>query len=193
MTLLINKNDFIPYAHLSTNLDTTQKLDMHIAHAQDFDLRPLLGDLLYYDILAKLSDGNYTGYKELLTGGSYSYKGVSVLFKGITPVLVHFTLSRLVPAMSNSITPTTFAQKRNEFSDPVAPAEIARVSNMYKSLALGYWAQVEDYLDRHKDDFSLWKNGCGSENKIRQSGAKIYGLGLNKKINFSFRDGRFKR
>lgn len=192
MMMLIEKNDFIPYAHLSANLDTTQKLDMHIMHAQDFDLRPLLGDLLYYELL-DTNSRSVDNYIKLINGEEYEYKNVNIAYRGLKPVLVHFSLSRLVPAMSNSITPTIFAQKRNEFSDPIAPAEIARVSNMYKSIALGYWNQVEDYLDRHRDDYPLWKSGCNSEGRIRQSGARIYGLGLNKKTNFSFKNGRFKR
>lgn len=155
--------------------------------AQDFDLRPLMGEALYYDMLNRSEEDPYV---RLIKGDVYNYSGVEIDCKGLKPVIVYYAAARLVANMSNSISPTIFSQKRNEFSDPVSPSEINRTVTMYQSLALGYWQQSLDYIERHRQTYTLFGRSCGDMGTpVKKSGAKIYGLGLNNKTNFSFKDG----
>lgn len=174
VTLLITKADFLPYVDIPANVDATKKLNMHIEHAQSFDLRPLLGDLFFYDLLKNSTDEKY---QDLLNGKSYQVDGIEISFGGIKPVIVHFATARLVPDISFQITPSGMFSKRNELSDPVDPREISRQVKNYESLAIGYWQQAISFLNGNTETYTHWRtNRCGETTPGRVSGARIYGL-----------------
>lgn len=196
--LLITKSDFEPYVSLSGNLDPVKKLNMHITHAQDFDLRPLLGDLLFYDIMKKVGELQAENggrilqesgapihiiqfpnadYSHLINGGTYLYKDVPISFHGLKPVLVHYATARVLSNINGAITPTGFKAKLNEYSEFVDNREVVRQITQYQSLALGYWNQVKDFLNIHYSHYPLWHHdGCKDRNTGRKSGARIYSL-----------------
>jgi len=71
-------------------------LEPHIQKAQDLDLRPVLGDVLYYDFMSKFlvtGDASYAIYQTLLNGGSYTYAGNTIYFDGLKPFMVCKTLN----------------------------------------------------------------------------------------------------
>ncbi|WP_207426000.1 hypothetical protein [Pedobacter sp. SYSU D00535] len=172
--LLITKADFIPYVDLPANVDAVKKINMHIEHAQQFDLKPLLGDVLYYDLLKNSTEEKYV---TLLDGQEYEVNGVPVLFKGLKPAIVHFATARVLPNISSQITPSGMFQKRNEFSDPVDFRDISRQVKYFESLAHGYWAEARAFLDQNSDTYTHWRsNKCESPRASRNSGARIYGV-----------------
>lgn len=50
---LITIDDIKLYKEISSNTDVTTKVDQYIVEAQEFDVRAVLGDELYLDILDK--------------------------------------------------------------------------------------------------------------------------------------------
>lgn len=173
--LLISKADFVPYVELSANLDAVKKLNTHIEHAQEFDLRPLIGDLLYYDLLKNSTDQKYL---DLLNGKEYQVSGVDFSFKGLVPVIVHYATARLIPNLNSMVSATGFVSKLNDLSNPVEPKEISRAVTMYESLANGYWQKAKSFLDIHFLTYTLWeRSNCSREgSRGIKSGARIYGL-----------------
>ena len=54
--------------------------------AQDQDLRPILGDGLYYDFMTEVfdtGDDMYASYQSLLNGVAYTLNGQTVYFDGL--------------------------------------------------------------------------------------------------------------
>lgn len=54
-TLLINKDDFLPFRAISDNMDTMKRIDPYIVEAQSIDLFQLLGEDLYFTLVANVS------------------------------------------------------------------------------------------------------------------------------------------
>ncbi|MDF3076123.1 MAG: hypothetical protein K0S09_12 [Sphingobacteriaceae bacterium] len=157
MPLLISKADFAGRIPLPANLDSATKLEQHILHAQDFDLRGLMGDKLYYDFLNKYQDAPYVDF---LAGKTYDNDGINYTYEGLKPVLVYFAGARLVKELDMHITPNGIMNKRNDFSDPVELKEKIFRANQYENTAIAYWNMAKTYLDFYSSDFEYWNNGC---------------------------------
>src|SRR5689334_14775237 len=75
--------------------------------SQDQDLRPVLGDGLFYDFMTKwysTGDPMYASYQSLLNGVNYTLNGQAVYFDGLKPMMVYYTLARLVQNQQVNIT-----------------------------------------------------------------------------------------
>jgi len=168
--LLITKDDFAPYAELSINLKEEKKLLQHINNAQELDLRPLLGDQMYYDMLKKSGDHNYA---ELLNGKEYEDNGVSIQFQGLKPVIVYFAYARYLLVANVQATATGFTQKLNDMSQPIDSRTRTAMIQDAQSIANSYFQRVLTYLNKNKNLFPFWKQGCNQSVQTRRSGAII--------------------
>lgn len=173
-TLLISKADFAGRIPLPTNLDSATKLEQHILLAQDFDLRGLMGDKLYYDFLKKVADAPYA---DLLAGVEYQIDGITFNFEGLKPVLVYFAGARLVKELDIHITPNSIMAKRNEFSDPVELKEKIFRANQYENTAIAYWNMAKTYLDAKSADFEYWNYKCEQQRNSFKPKMKAIGHG----------------
>ena len=61
-----------------------QRVDPYINEAQENDLRPILGDALFYDFITNIDT---TKYRELLNGKTYTKNNYSIFFPGVKPML----------------------------------------------------------------------------------------------------------
>lgn len=166
MKLLIGKADFEGRIDLSTNLDAAKKLNQHITHAQDFDLRELMTDQFYYYFMSFFTAAGIDpeapeAIKDLYNGKDYQISGVSWSNPGIKPVLVYFTGARLIRGIDNHITPNGFRTKVNEFSEPVSNGTKVFQANEYENQALSYWAMITTYLNHNKDLYPHYFSECG--------------------------------
>lgn len=172
--LLINKTDFEGRIDLSINLDAAKKLNQHILHAQDFDLRKLMDDQFYYYFMSQFDQAGVIkeaapeAIKTLFNGGDYDVSGVSWINPGIKPVLVYFAGARLIKGIDQHITPNGFRDKVNEFSEPVGSGRKAFQANEYENQALSYWGMIETYLDNNKTLYpQYFGNDCGCHTSSR--------------------------
>lgn len=133
--------------------------------SQDQDLRPILGDGLFYDFMTKFystGDPMYSAYQNLLNGVAYTLNGQSVYFDGLKPMVVYFTLARLVQNQQVNITRYGVVSKVSAQSQPVDAQVIRQVVNEMRSNAQTYKNQVDTYLLQNQSTFTLYigNNAC---------------------------------
>ncbi len=133
--------------------------------AQDQDLRPILGDGLYYDFMNEVfdtGDDMYANYQNLLNGVAYTLNGQTVYFDGLKPMVVYFTLARLVQNQQVNITRYGVVTKVIPQSQPTDAQTIRQVVNELKSNAITYKNQVDTYLLQNQSTFTLYigSNTC---------------------------------
>lgn len=128
--------------------------------AQDQDLRPVLGESLYYDMMTKFFntlDPMYAEYQKLINGALWVYNGDNVYFDGIKPMLAYYTLARLVQNNQVNITRYGVVTKVNAQSEPADYQTVTRVVNEMRSNAVGYRLQVDDYLLNNQTVYTKYK------------------------------------
>lgn len=137
--------------------------------AQDQDLRPILGDGLYYDFMTKwynTGDGMYTAYQELLNGKAYTYNGQSIYFDGLKPMVGYYTLARLIQNNQVNISRYSVVTKTTQQSQPTDAQVLRRVVNEMKSNATTYKNQVDKFLLQNITTYPLY---VGSDTGLKTS------------------------
>lgn len=127
--------------------------------AQDQDLRPILGDGLYYDFMNEVfdtGDDMYADYQKLLNGEAYTYNSQTIYFDGVKPMLVYFTLARFVQNNPVHITRFGVVSKVVPQSQNVDGQVLRQVVNELRSNALTYKNQVDTYLLEKSETFDLY-------------------------------------
>lgn len=153
MTLLISTTDFANYRHISANIDSA-KIEPYIYEAQQFDVRPALGDALYYDLLKHSTETNYSA---LLDGEDYSaLDGYDRHFDGLKSAIVYFAYARYIESANLHSTPLGFVAKRNDYSTEPSDKTIARQVTAARESAKGYLSDALMYLDAKRSDFPLY-------------------------------------
>lgn len=162
MTLLVDKTHFAALGIvLALNLDESE-LARYISQAQEFDIRPVLGDIFYYDLLENVADYDY---EALIEGGiDYEYQGYSYKFQfGLAAAICFYAYARYIPYANKKSTEMGLMQKRNEFSDHVDTKALQLMVNDSKSAAVGYLNDVVLFLDRYRTveptKYTLWRRG----------------------------------
>lgn len=137
--------------------------------AQDQDLRPILGDGLYYDFMNEVfdtGDDMYSHYQNLLNGVAWTYNGQTVYFDGLKPMVGYFTLARFVQNNSVNITRYGVVTKVVPQSAPADSQIIKQVVNELRSNAITYKNQVDTYLLNNQTTYTLY---IGSNSAIKTS------------------------
>ena len=156
MIKLVTKSDIRMYSQLSTNTDE-QLVNLFIEDCQLVDLKPLLGELLYQDMIDNTST---QPYQDLLNGVAYTYDGNSYYSDGIKPVLSKFVYGRYLLTSSNVDTGFGMVQKRDQNST-ASDFEMKKTLNkLYYQQGYEYFKSVRNYLDRHATTYPLWDNDC---------------------------------
>lgn len=135
--------------------------------SQDLDLRPILGDSLYYDFMTKFystGDPRYTIYQNLLNGLSYTYNGQTIYYDGLKPLVVYNTLARFVQNNPVNITRFGVVTKIVNQSQTVDPQVLRQVVNELKSNAKSYENQVRQYLDNNVTTYTMYKGADVARN-----------------------------
>lgn len=131
--------------------------------AQDQDVKPILGDALYYQLMTTPAA---TAYAELLNGKTYTYNGETIYFEGIKPLIVYFFLARFIQNNAINITRFGVVSKVINQSQPVDAQVIRQVVNEMKSNAQTYKNDVERFLCQNPTTYPLYK---GSNSNINTS------------------------
>lgn len=111
--MLIDKAEIIKHREISKAV-RDDKINPHITDAEELDLAPLLGELLYNAIATTPGD-----HAELLEGGAYAVDGVTYTQPGLNKVLAIFAYSRYILFGSFTDTAFGFVEKSNQDSQPV--------------------------------------------------------------------------
>jgi hypothetical protein len=146
-----------------------QRWEPYALEAQDQDLRPILGDGLYYDFMTKwysTGDAMYTAYQNLLNGTTYTYNGQTIYFDGLKPMIVYFTLARFVQNNPIHVTRFGIVMKTTNNSQNVDPVTLRQVVSELRSNAVTYKNQVDTYLLQNQSTYTLY---IGSESAVTTS------------------------
>ncbi|GGH03756.1 DUF6712 family protein [Mucilaginibacter phyllosphaerae] len=176
------------YEDIAANIKP-ERIKVFIQKAQELDLKPFLGYILYYDLIKQLDeDGNLKDdasqhYKDLLNGCEYlDEAGHIVLYQGLQPVLAYFTFARFIETDSVHYTATGPVTKRYDNADALPAKDIVKLVQQQRSTANAYANETERFLIDHQDSFPVWH--YNHKNKTsRQAGPRIRAVD---KTDFNF-------
>jgi hypothetical protein len=155
--VLITLND-IKQLRPTAELDGV-RWEPYCLEAQDQDLRPILGDGLYYDFMNEVFDTGgdmYSSYQSLLNGVAYTLNGQTVYYDGLKPMLIYFTLARFVQNNPIHITRFGVVTKVVAQSQTVDPQILRQLVNELRSNALTYKNQTDTYLLQNSSTYTLY-------------------------------------
>mgnify|MGYP003673376499 CR=1 FL=1 len=147
---LITLSDITAKKDVSTHLGgvATQLIE----EAELVDLKPLLGEKFYYDVV---TNKNEAGFSILMNGGNYTYDGFDYSCPGLKRVLIEFAYGKIVFFGNQKSTPFGNVVKTyqdGQVSDRGASKERYTESS---KVAMALWNDVKLYLDR-VDLFDNW-------------------------------------
>ena len=157
--LLITKEDIKKYRPIA-DIDYP-RLDIYIEEAQQFDLKPMLGDALYYDFINNYTDtdyAKYADYQKLLNGVNYTYSGNTIQFAGVKPLVVYYMLSRFVVQNPVHFTRFGVVQKTQPNSTPISTEQIRLQASELKGIGANYQAELRKYLIQEGSNYPLYDN-----------------------------------
>lgn len=170
MMLLATFSDIKALKPISNNVDLVKKVDLAIADAQEFDIRPLIGESFYLDIIA-----NPSNYDNLLNKTDYE-DGNNDKFQspGLINCIALFAYVRIKNDANEHETAYGSVNKTNPYSTGISEATKVRQLKELKDQANYYWNRIELYLNEKSTDYPLWKkSNCCYQRKNRS--VKFYG------------------
>jgi hypothetical protein len=174
-TKLITLQDVATAKGISLNVNDTKQLAPHIFEAQNFDLRELLGDAFYLDLIADfVASPSLNEYSELFNGGTYTYNGESYYLDGVKQYLIYSTYARYIANSGVISTASGLVNKTNQYSEKVDEKTILRLVTQARSGATFCENGIKEYLSRKKQDYPLYK--CENITKFT-GGFKIRSVG----------------
>lgn len=163
MTALITLANIRSFKAISSSLNAL-KLDSEINEAQEFDLRPFLGDEFY---LALINDFNASPslatYSDLFNGSTYVYSGNTYQHDGIKAMLCYYAYARYLSNSNTNATAFGTVIKSNDDSEPISEKTLSRLVGQAISGAKIFENRVRDFLSRNSNDYPLWE--CSIDNK----------------------------
>jgi len=175
--LLITSEDMREFVRLPESLEPEQ-IDLHIKEAQEIEIAELLGDELYYEMISNLTQQRFI---DLLKGKVYTdSSGHNIKFPGLRVVLIYYAYARYIGERNIEDTETGMVVKKNDWSDPVDPKEIARKINNARSSGESYQRRVTRFIIDNSSDYILWN---GYKRDASTSGVSIRKAGGRKNRN----------
>jgi hypothetical protein len=175
MTPLITLTDIRSIKSISLNLNQDKELVPNIIEAQEYDLRPILGDNFFLDLVDDLTASpSLVLYSDLWNGSEYTYGGERYKHEGIKTVLAYHAYARYLSGANIQSTATGFVHKTNQYSERVDDKSISRLIAQARSAAQVSESRVREFLNRNSSDYPLWK---GVKTKGYSSGMKIRSIG----------------
>lgn len=134
-----------------------------IENAERLDLKPLLGEKLFLDMVA---NSGTAPYPDLLNGGAYTYDGFEYNHVGIKSVLCEFAYARLVFFGSESASPHGLIDKMNRDAQHISRDRKKELYTASRGVALELWEEVRRYLVRNASLFEYWDVCDTNPNKV---------------------------
>lgn len=137
-------------------------LEQSIREAMMFDIQPILGQPLFYDIVQKFDAGD-TDYDDLLDGAEYEYRENDIYFQGVKKALVYYSFARYIKRDGVKFTVAGAVHKVDDFSDPVTDKTRQRLSSDDYANAEALKLEIIQYLNTEIDNYPLWS--CGNKSR----------------------------
>jgi len=152
-TKLVNRADIALFKQISKTV-ADAKLEDIIIQTQIDDIRPLLGDKLFNDLMNNTDD-----YDTLMDGGVYTYNGITYQNYGLKAVIAYYVYARYM--MFGAVTDTPFGLVEKLNAQDSKPVDYPIKKSLYTSnrqSAFNIWLTVHDYLIRTNN--VLYANVC---------------------------------
>lgn len=155
--LLINKTEIAKHREISTSV-RDEKINPFISDAQKLDLKPLLGDELYFDLVYKFEQSD--DISDLMEPLNYEHNGKRYSHEGLNKVLSIFTNARYVLGGGKTDSPFGLVEKNFQDGTQVSQSSKRDTYKMDRQAATDYFAEVALFLTRNADTYPLWLSGC---------------------------------
>lgn len=142
-----------------SNSINTAKFNETVLQAQMTELYPLLGEELYYDLMNNIGD-----YTDLLTGGIYTYQGITYTNVGLESVISHYWYA--YHSFYGDQVDTAFGLREKLNNDVSKQVDTSMKKTMFElncRYAYNLWLNVERYLIRTNNP--LFR--CSAKPKMR--------------------------
>jgi hypothetical protein len=160
ITLLINRTDITPYAQVALHAREDDTLHSHILASQNVDIRPVLGDVFWTDIVNNYLNPNY---KTLLDGGTYvNSDGNTVTFQGLKASIACFTYARYILHKNAVDTPYGMVAKVSEYSEQTDSKLIISIASEKRNEGGLYLQDTITYLRENVSLYPLYGNKCNT-------------------------------
>lgn len=162
MALLITKAQAMAFLQIAVGVDDAE-YGKFIDQAQEFDLKDLMCEDFYFDLLKNKAQPKYV---KLIEGGEYEVDGKNYSFKGLVGVLSFFSYARFQlesPAVSTSF---GMVVKTTPNSQPVPLEERRNTYYQKKAQANKLMEDVVKFIERNIADYPLWdscNSGCSTK------------------------------
>lgn len=160
--MLIDKIEVSKHREISRNV-RDDKINPFIEDAELLDLKPLLGDAIYFDLVKNKTEIKYA---ELLNGKEYLVNDITFSFVGLKKILSIFVDARY--KLFGSYTDTAFGlvEKNHNDSSQVSQEGKKDIYTKNRQIAYQYFSDVKKFLDNNKTDYPLWKNSVNKKRSI---------------------------
>ena len=130
------------------------RLNQFIRDAELTDLRPLLGEVLYQDLVTNPTETARGSYPDLLDGAIYTYSGYTYTHPGIKDVLVDLAYARYRFMGADIDTPFGSVVKQSQNSQPTGVGRDREIYSAIRKVAFAKWELVKDFLNRRAGEAS---------------------------------------
>jgi hypothetical protein len=132
-----------------------KKIDSNIEQAQLTELKGVLGDRFYFDLLNNVSNPTY---QDLLSGSSFTYLGVNYYQDGLKALLADYFMAKYVLSINNNFTPFGATQKAPQDGELTDRNSLKDISTQQMQLAGARWEIIKMYLNVNYTLFPHWLN-----------------------------------
>ena len=142
--LLIAKATVEKYLQVAIGYNTDD-FNRFIREAQEFDLKPLMCEDFYYDMIKNKA---IAPYDKIIIGQEYDHEEKPYYHLGLEVVLSYFTYARFILNSSVSSTSHGVVQKTTPNSQPLSHSEKKDIYYTTRQNANALFASVAKYMDR---------------------------------------------
>lgn len=151
-TLLITIDDILQYRQIDRQKNTDD-LNGRILSVQRNQLRNLLSDAFYYDLI-----NNVAGYTALIDGESYTNDGDNVQYFGLKPFIVFHVLNSLVTSNNFKLSDMGNVNMLDTTFNKASAEEIREIKQEFTSEANNYRNNIIEYLEEKKSTYTLYES-----------------------------------
>lgn len=165
---IITITDIQEFKPLSKNTDTDKKVKPFVQEAQEFDLRPFMGDEFYLELIYQVQNSfPNSNYQDLFEGHTWTKNGRTYENPGLRAVLVYYSYARYLNKANTNSTAFGMVVKENPDSSPITDRTIDRLVGQSMNGAKAYLNRVEDFIKCNSELFPEYD--CGID--LQKSGA----------------------
>ena len=153
----VEKTDFHDLRYMANSVKSDQLLNQCVSEAMIFDIQPLLGSALFYELVSQFDAKDLTELNaKLLDGGTYLYYDNTYIFQGLKKCVAYYAFARYTKRDGVKYTASGPVMKDDDLSDPINDKTRVRLANEDYEMAGALRAEVMQYLNCNYESYPLW-------------------------------------